>query len=77
MTQTQFFPVGYGPPLLKLGEVMVIDSSSDKLIKPPHAVQIEKNIQRMIKYDPPKKEMNVCSFVKTDVWATNSNAGDT
>ena len=24
----------------------------------------------------PKKEMNVCGFVKTDVWAINSNAGD-
>ena len=24
-----------------------------------------------------KKEKNVCSFVKTYVWAINSNAGDT
>ena len=58
----------------KLGEVMVIDSPADKLIIPPHAVQVE-NIQRKIKYDP--KILNMCSFVKTDVWAINSNAGDT
>jgi hypothetical protein len=38
INQTHFFPVGYGPPLLKLGEVIVLLSPAAKVIIPgPHS----------------------------------------